>query len=296
MDGTEPRWELLRSFLAVVEWKSLSEAARRLGITQPTVGRHIDALEAHFDFPLFVRSRYGLTPTEAALNLVPHVETMGSAARALLRTATGAPEDARGTVRITASEIVGMEILPELLQTFREKHSSIDVELAVTNESQNLLQRHADIAVRMFRPEQEALVARKIGDAPIGLYAHQRYVEQHGIPRSLDELWRHTLVGPDARIDILKQVNDLGLPATREHFTLRTDHEPTQLALVRAGAAIGGMQVKLAQREPELVRILPRRVQLPMEMWVVMHEDLRTSRRIRLLFDHLSQGLRQFVV
>ena len=111
----EPSWDLYRSFLAVIRTASLSGAARALGTTQPTVGRHIDALEAALGMPLFVRSRHGLAPTEPALELVHHAETMAAASAALARAATGEAEEERGSVRLTASDIVGVEILPTVI-------------------------------------------------------------------------------------------------------------------------------------------------------------------------------------
>ena len=145
-------WELWRSFLAVTETGSLSAAARSLRLTQPTLGRHVDALEATLGAPLFTRSQHGLQPTSLALSLVPHAEAMASAADNLLRTASGEAEGERGTVRLAASEIVGIEVLPAMLGRFREAHPGIALELALSNRNEDLLRRDADIAVWMVRP------------------------------------------------------------------------------------------------------------------------------------------------
>ncbi|MEX0839997.1 MAG: LysR family transcriptional regulator, partial [Parvibaculum sp.] len=163
MADVEPGWELYRSYLAVVREGSLSGAARQLGLTQPTVGRHIDALEAALGVGLFTRSQGGLAPTEGALALVAHAEAMASAAEALRRAASGEAEDDSGTVRITASEIIGTQVLPAMLTRFREKHPRIAVELVLSNRTDDLIRRDADIAVRMIRPTQTALIARKTG-------------------------------------------------------------------------------------------------------------------------------------
>ena len=170
-----PEWDHYRTFLAVVVTGSLSGAARSLGLTQPTVGaRHIETLEAALGTPLFTRSPGGLRPTEAALALRPHAEAMAHAAEALVRTASGEADAARGVIRLTASDVVGAEVLPPILTDFREDHPRIAVELVLSNRSEDLLRGEADIAVRMVRPTQEALLAWRIGQVRLGLFAHRR--------------------------------------------------------------------------------------------------------------------------
>src|SRR5580704_316405 len=195
--STPPDWDLYRSFLAVLAEGSLSAAARRLGLTQPTLGRHIEALEeALGGAVLFTRSPSGLNPTEAALALGPHVEAMAAAAEALLRTASGEIDAARGVVRITTSEIMGAEVLPAILTGFHEQWPEVTIELVLSNRQEDLLRRDADIAVRMARPRQEALVARHVGDVTLGLFAHQRYLAAHGTPTSLADA-AHSAIGFD---------------------------------------------------------------------------------------------------
>ncbi|HWZ07946.1 MAG TPA: LysR family transcriptional regulator, partial [Bradyrhizobium sp.] len=171
MTQAEPGWELYRTFLEVIRDGSLSGAARRLSLTQPTVGRHIDALEAALGMRLFSRSPQGLKATPAALELVGHAETMAAASAALRRTASGGAAADRGTVRITASEMIGCEVLPPIISRFRDSHPGITIELALNNRNEDLLRRDADIAVRMVRPRQKSLLARHIGKSPVGLYA-----------------------------------------------------------------------------------------------------------------------------
>jgi DNA-binding transcriptional LysR family regulator len=198
MASASPGWDLYRSFLAVLRLGSLSAAARTLGLTQPTLGRHIAELEAALGQPLFVRSQMGLSPTEAAQSLAPSAEAMEAAAAAFLRTASGGLDEAKGIVRLTASEFVGVEVLPPILTAFREAHPAIAIELAISDTNQDLSRRDADIAVRMARPTQAALVARRLGDVGIGLYAHRRYVARHGLPKTPGELPAHTIIGFDA--------------------------------------------------------------------------------------------------
>lgn len=284
-------WDLWRTFLAVVREGTLSGAARALGLTQPTVGRHVDALEESLGATLFTRSKAGLRPTQLAGSLVAHAETMAAAADNLVRTASGERDEARGVVRITASDIVGTFVLPPLLAALRERYPAIVIELALSNRNENLLRREADIAVRMVRPEQEAIVARHVGAVRIGLFAHRRYAAAHGVPASLEDLFRHPIIGIDRDESLLASATIGGQRLSREMFALRCDSDVAQLMAVKAGFGIGVCQLGIAADDAELVAVLPETVEFGLEMWVAMHEDLRQTRRIRLVFDHLVDGL-----
>jgi DNA-binding transcriptional LysR family regulator len=291
----DPGWELYRSFLAVVREGSLSGAARRLAMTQPTLGRHIAQLEAALGIALFTRSPGGLAPTDEALALLPHAEAMEASAAAVVRTASGAAGDESGTVRITASEIVGAEVLPPILAAFRRRHPRIALELVLTNRTEDLLRRDADIAVRMARPKQEALLARRIGIVPLGLYAHRRYLARFGTPTDIDELRRHHLIGFDGDARSWQSLNEPRLSFDRALFSFRTDNDLAQLAALRAGLGIGGCQRPIAARDKALIPVLLEALAFRLDMWLVMHEDLRASRPLRLLFDHLAEGLGRYV-
>jgi DNA-binding transcriptional LysR family regulator len=190
-------WELYRSFLGVLNHGSLSGAARALGVTQPTVGRHVAALEKSLGLALFTRSQTGLLPTEAGHSLRSYAESMESTAAALERAAASQGTGVSGTVRVTASDVIGVEVLPPVIADLREQHPELAVELVLTDRVQDLLRREADIAVRMLRPRQELLVARRIGQIELGLYAHQRYVARHGTPGTIAHLAKHALIGFD---------------------------------------------------------------------------------------------------
>ncbi len=291
---TSLTWDLCRSLLAVLRQGSLSAAARDLELTQPTLGRHIAEIEAALGVSLFVRSQAGLTPTEAALRLRPHAEAMEAAAAALARTASGGADEPQGVVRVTASEMMGVEVLPAILARFRERHPAIVVELSLSNLNQDLSRRDADIAVRMTRPTQSALVAKKLGSVGISFYAHKSYLAKAGTPRRTEDLAHHALIGFDADPWSLRFFRQSGLPVSRDLFALRTDSEHAQLAALRAGFGIGGCQDGIAARDPGLVAILPGVFRFALEMWLVMHEDLRASRRVRLLYDHLAEHLRAY--
>jgi len=285
----------LRTFVEVARDGSLSGAARRLGLTQPTAGRHIDTLEASLGLTLFTRSPRGLTPTAAALALVPHAQAMAVAAAAFGRTASGEAAADRGTVRLTASDVIGNEVLPEILAAFRSDHPAIVIELVLTNRTEDLARRDADIAVRMVRPTQSGLVARRIGTSRIALYAHREYLARFGVPRSLADLAGHCLIGFDRDNRSFRSVGGFAGDLTREDFGFRCDSDLAQIAALRAGVGIGGCQENIARRTPELMKVLPNAVHYGLDVWLVMHEDLKLTRRVRLLFDHLASGLTAFV-
>src|SRR4051812_5375444 len=293
MKRTEPGWELYRTFLAVVDERSLSGAARRLALTQPTIGRHIDALEEALGVSLFTRSQTGLVPTAGARALVPHAQAMASAASAFLREASGEAEEARGAVRVTASEMIGSEVLPPLFAAFRAREPRIDIELVLSNRAEDLLRRDADIAVRMVEPTQAALTARKLGVIELGLHAHPRYLAAHGTPRSLDELRAHPLIGFDRAISTRTLPNS-PVPLTRELFAFRCDSDIGQYAALRAGFGIGVCQNPLGRRDG-LVPVLPGALDWKLGVWLVMHRDLKSSRRVRLLFDYLATQLTAYI-
>jgi DNA-binding transcriptional LysR family regulator len=288
-----PDWDLYRAFLAVLDTGSLSGAARALGLTQPTVGRQIEALEASLGAVLFTRSPGGLRATEAALALQPHAQAMASAAEALLRTASGEADQPRGVVRVTASHIVGAEILPPILTRFHEAHPEVIIELDLSDRQEDLLRREADIAVRMARPTQGALTARRVGVAPVGLFAHRRYLERHGTPERLEPGLAG--IGFDRNVQMLAALRDLQLPLTREHFAFRSDSDLAQLAALRAGFGIGGCQYGIARRDPDLIPVLTEAFRFDLEVWVAMHEDLKSSLRMRLMFDALVDGMAEYV-
>ena len=289
--GRAPDWDLYRSLHAVLRAGSLSAAARELGLSQPTVGRHIEQLEQALGQPLFTRSPQGLKPTDFAARLGPYLEAMASAADAALREASGEADQAAGVIRVTASEVVGAEVLPAILAEFREAHPQVVIELVLSNRNEDLLRREADLAVRMARPTQSALVARRIGQIDLGLFAHRRYIQAHGEPTSLEEVAQGALIGFDKETAFTRSIQASGVDLRRELFALRSDSDLAQLAAIRAGFGVGVCQYGIARRDANLVPILPQVLSFQLETWVVMHEDLKTSRRMRLMFDHLARGM-----
>jgi len=291
----EPNWDLYRSFLAVLDAGSLSAAARELGLAQPTLGRHIDALEATLGYALFVRSQLGYLPTEQALQLKPYVQSLSATAGALLRAASSQGDAPRGTVRVTASEAVGCEVLPPILSRLHQRYPELQIELSLSNRPQDLLKREADIAVRMLRPAQEALVARRIGAIDLGLYAHRAYLQRRGTPATLAELRTHAMIGYDHESAFIRGIKHHLGGLTRSMFALRADSDLAQLAAIRAGFGIGICQAGIARRDPALVRVLPDALSIKLDTWVAMHENLRDSPRCAVVFSALADGLASYI-
>ena len=255
----------------------------------------MDALEAALGIGLFARSPRGLAPTKAALDLLPHIDAMAAASAALARTASGEAAEDRGVVRVTASEIIGGEVLPAIFARFRASHPGIDIELALSNRNEDLSLRAADIAVRMTRPRQSDLRAKLIGVSKIGLYAHRDYLARFGQPASLADLAEHRLIGYDNDNLAFRAVGAFANALRRENFVFRCDNDLAQLAALRAGVGVGGAQENFAVRTPELERLFAAEIAIPLEIWLVAQQDVADAPRVRALWDTLAQGLTAFV-
>ncbi len=284
-------WTLLRSFLAVVDAGSLSAAADRLGLVQPTVGRHIRELEETLDTPLFRRQPRGLEPTPAALDLVEDARRMGEAALALERKASGTGDRLAGTVRVTASRMVATYLLPDIVAALHVEEPDVDIEIVASDETQNLLRRDADIALRMYEPRQPQLIRRRIGDLPLAVYASPAYLARRGTPARLTDLLEHDIIGLDRADDLLQGFARAGLPVPREWFPIRCDDHVVGWQMVIAGAGIGFVQVPIAEAEPRVVRLPVEDIGFALPLWLAYHEDLKPSRRIRFVADRLADGL-----
>ena len=287
-------WNLLRALGAVLDQGSFTQGAVRLGTSQPTLSRQIAALEAQLGTVLFERGTRRLQPTPAALALADPARRMLAAAQAcaLAADAVGtAAGDLTGTVRITASEVVSAEVLPALLADLAQRHPQIQIELVPGDTLSNLLEREADIAVRMLRPTQGTLITRHMADWPLGFYAHRRLIDTQGLP-TLATLTQHRWVGLDQSTQMLDGFRAAGHAVDRRFFAFRCDSQPVNLAMVRAGLGIGVVMVPLARRLPDLVQVLPELTLPVLPVWLTAHRELRASRRLQRVFDHLAAGLR----
>ena len=295
MTETAVSWDFYRTFLEVLREGSLSGAARSLGLTQPTVGRHVDALEEALGYALFIRTQQGLSPTQQALALRPYAEALESTSMALLRAASSQESGVRGTIRITASDVITVEVLPAIITELHAAYPELTIELMPSNRIEDLLQREADIAVRMQRPSQGVLIARRIGDIELGMYAHKDYLARRGKPVRIDDLAGHALIGFDKETAFIRSMKTQLPEVRRELLALRTDSDLASLAMLRAGFGIGFCQIGLARRNPDLVRLFPKRISLKLDTWLAMHEDLRENPSCKVAFAALTNGLEKYV-
>lgn len=285
-------WSLIRSFLAALDQGSLLAAARLLKTSQPTLGRHIAELESQMGVVLFERTGRGLVPTATALQLAESARAMEAGALQLTRTLSGAQLQTTGTVRITASVPVAVQLMPPLLARMRLALPDIQVELVSSNQVSNLLRREADIAIRMVRPEQGTLVAKRIGTVGVGAYAHRSYLARRSPLRQLPDLLQHDLIGNDADTSILRGFQAMGYAVGPEAFVLRTDDFIVQWQAVRAGLGIGFVADYMARTDADVVRVLPGMLAIPdLPMWLAVHREIRTNRRIRAVYDFLAEAL-----
>nr|WP_318246035.1 LysR family transcriptional regulator [Seohaeicola saemankumensis] len=284
-------WRLVSSFLAVAEMGSLSAAARAQGRSQPTLGRDIHTLEQTLGVELFVRRARGLALSETGETLLPMARQMRDAMRAIALTAAGQSQRLDGTVRITASVFASHFVLPPVLAAIREAEPAIQIDLVASDTSENLLFREADIAVRMYRPEQLDIISKKVGELEMGVFAARRYLDRAGRPSTPRELLAHDLVGFDQDPMILNHMKAAGWPATRADFALRCDDQAAYWQLVRAGCGIGFTQANVGHADP-LVEEIKLGVTLPrLEVWLAAHEAMRRTPRIRRIWDLLADRL-----
>lgn len=285
-------WNLIRAFLTVAEEGSLSAAARRLGASQPTVGRHIHDLEASLGTTLFTRHARGLVPTEAATALLAPAQAMQAAAGKLDLIAAGQTQAETGTVRISTSEMFAHHHMPQIIADLRHKAPGIEIELHATDSSDNLLFREADIAVRMYRPTQLDLITRHLGDIALGFFASKTYIAERGLPESVDDLLTHDLIGFDRSELLLRGMREFGLDVTRSDFKVRCDDQTAYWQLTRAGCGIAINQRTIGLADPTMTPVLPD-VPLPsLPLWLTMPHALRHTPRVRRVFDYLVARLK----
>lgn len=290
-----PDWSLWRSFGAVVADGSLSAAARRLGLSQPTLGRHIEALEHTLGIALFERTLHGLKPTDTALRLYAPVEQARHALAEAMLVAEGTGETLEGSVRITSSTVVSHYILPPILADIHTEFPQIAVELVPSDTIENLLLREADIAVRMIRPTQLDLITRRLGAIPLVACAHESYLNRRGRPAAPGDLSGHDLIGFDRSDLMINAAKVMGFAVTRTSFMVRTDSQTAMWEMIKAGLGIGFAQIGLVRDTPGMERLLPGFEPPALEVWLTTHRELFTSRRIRAIYDRLASGLGDYL-
>ena len=284
-------WNQLKAFLETAETGSLSAAARKLGLTQPTLSRQVAAIEQCMGVTLFERVGKAMALTPTGLDLLEHARAMGSAAEALRLAASGRSQAVGGVVSVSATDVVAAHLLPPLIRQLHEKEPSISIEVISSDALSDLLRREADIAIRHVKPEQPELIARLVREAEANFYASEDWVSVHGHPRRAEDVAHLPFVGSDRSGQYLAYMRQHGLPLGEANFSCYAGHSMAQWALVCHGMGIGAMIDEIARSVPGIVRVLDDVPPVRFPIWLVTHRELRTSRRIRVVFEALAQGL-----
>ncbi|WP_291518910.1 LysR family transcriptional regulator [Acidovorax sp.] len=284
-------WNQLKAFLQTAQTGSLSAAARKLGLSQPTLSRQVAAIEQQMGVTLFERVGKSMVLTPTGLDLLEHARAMGSAAEALGMAASGRSQAVGGVVSVSATDAVATYLLPPIVQRLRAQEPGIVVEVIASNAISDLLRREADIAIRHVQPGQPDLIARLVREAQAHFYASEEWVRTHGHPRSGEDAAQLPFVGSDRNGQYLGYLRQHGLNVTEENFSCYSDHTVAHWALVRQGMGIGAMMTEIASKTPGMVRVLDEVPAVRFPIWLVSHRELRTSRRIRVVFEALAEAL-----
>ncbi len=284
-------WNRARAFLVTAEEGSLSAAARALGMTQPTLSRQVGALEKELGIALFERMGRGIELTPAGLALVEHVRAMGDAANRVSLTASGKSDTLAGNICISATEATAAYILPPIIHKLRAAEPGIEIELIASNSASDLKRREADIAIRAFRPTQPDLIARKVANVEAHLYASIDYLAQLGQPTLPEAFSDAVFLGFNRSIELLNALNEKGFNLDMDCFPVISENHLVQWALVKQGVGIGVMLAQVGDAEPGVRRIMPEMEPFLIETWLVAHRELKTSRRVRVVFDFLAEAL-----
>jgi DNA-binding transcriptional LysR family regulator len=284
-------WNRARAFLVTAEEGSLSAAARALEMTQPTLGRQVSALEEELGVSLFERVGRGLNLTPSGLDLLEHVQAMGQAATRLSLVANGHSQEIAGKVCISASEIHAAYLLPSIVNKLRKEQPGIIIEIVSSNNPSDLLRREADIAIRSFRPTEAELISKKITDVEAPLFAAKTYLNKLGIPKTIDDLKNAEFVTIGDVDTFMKGLKQFGVELTEKNFPVQTGSHIVHWELVKQGLGIGIVPMDIGDAEPLVERVLPDLKLMSFPIWLTSHRELRTNKRIRLVFDFLAEEL-----
>ena len=290
-NSTQFDWNRARAFLVTAEEGSLSAAGRALGMSQPTLGRQVSALEKELDVILFDRVGKQLVLTASGLELVDFVRQMSDAATRVSMAASGQCQQLDGEVCITAIDSIAALCLPPIIQRIRKSYPGISIEVIASDELSNLGRREADIAIRNVQPTHPDLVAKKICDVAARLYGSKEYIDKLGRPISLEKLNTAEFTGFNRGEDMISTLNDFGLSLTRDSFSVVSENHLVQWEMMKQGTALGMMMENVGDREPLVERVLPDSEAIMFPIWLVAHQQLRSSKRIRAVFDLLSDSL-----
>lgn len=286
-------WNQARAFCVTAETGSLSAAARKLGLTQPTLSRQVAALEAGLGTTLFERIGKRLVLTEAGRGLVGHARTMSMAAEAMALAAAGASLDVTGRVTISATDAVAAYVLPRLVARIRTAAPQITVVIVASDSISDLRRREADIAIRHVRPAEPELIAKLLGEMTAHFYAAESWIARHGAPASVADLSGADLLGFAPIEPFTAHLQAAGIPVSADHFRIMSANAVVLWEMVRRGLGICMMLREIADHMSGVVRLLPELPGNAVPVWLVSHREVHTSRRVRLVYDLLAEDLRR---
>lgn len=284
-------WNQARALVAVADLGSLSAAGRALGLTQPTVGRQIAALEEELGLVLVERTRRALVLTDAGRQVVEAARSMAEAGLRLSLVASGQAQAITGTVSISATDMYAHYVLPQILRHLHAIAPGLEIELISSNEISDLKRREADIAVRHVRPADGELIGRHLRDVTAHLYAARSYLDIHGRPGSVADLAGESFVAFGNKAEMVRYLQMYGINASERNIRFSSANGTVAWEGVRKGLGYGFMAVDFIPFAPEVEVVLPEVVEVKFPIWLVTHRELHTSPRIRLVYDVLAKAL-----
>jgi DNA-binding transcriptional LysR family regulator len=287
---SEIDWNQARAFCATAETGSLSAAARKLGLTQPTLSRQVAALEAALGATLFDRIGKRLVLTDAGLGLLEHARAMTAAAEAMALAAAGKSQDIAGRVTIGATDAVSAYLLPGLVSRIRETAPQITLAIVASDGISDLRRREADIAIRHVRPTELELIARQVDGMTAHFYAAESWIAKNGMPESVADLRAAELLGFEPVDRFAEHLQAAGIDISADRFRIVSANSVVLWEMVRQGIGVCMMLAEIAERMPGVVRLLPELPGTRVPVWLVSHRELLTSRRVRLVFDALAEA------
>lgn len=284
-------WNQARAFCATADAGSLSAAARRLGLTQPTLSRQVAALEGVLGVTLFDRIGKKLALTEAGLGLIEHARSMAAAADAMALAAAGRSQHIEGRVTISATDAISAYLLPGLVARMRQLAPQITLAIVASDFLSDLRRREADIAIRHVRPTEPELIARRVSDMTAHFYAAESWLARHGTPASVEDLRGAEVLGFEPVERFSEHLQSAGIGIDPGQFRIVSGNSVVLWEMVRHGVGVCLMLQEIAERMPDVVRLLPDLKGTPVPVWLVSHRELHTNPRVRIVFDFLAEGL-----
>lgn len=284
-------WNSARAFCATADAGSLSAAARKLGLTQPTMSRQVSALEAGLGVTLFERVGKRLVLTETGRSLLEHARAMASAADAMALAAEGKSQDLAGRVVISATDAFAAYVLPEIVAHIRDLAPQITLVVIATDSLSDLRRREADIAIRHVRPTEPELIGRLVVEMMAHFYAADTWVARNGLPRSAADLGNVDLLAFEPVERFIEHLSRVGITVTADQCRIASANAVALWEMTRRGLGVGMMLGACAERMSGLVRLLPDLPGTPVPVWLVTHRELHTSKRVRLVFDGIAAQL-----